>query len=137
MIDPTDHDGPGTPLGRLRVISDFAEERLGHSPCSSKPAEAVVLETLDHLLKEQAAGISWSFTAPINPSTRQNRSAQMPQDPLSNLDHVQSARIGELIITVHQAADAEIALLRQELANVKAAWRDLWEKAGCPAGVPE
>lgn len=61
----------------------------------------------------------------------------MAKDPLAELDHVQSARVGELIVTVHQANEAEIVLLRQELAAVKAAWRDLWEKAGCPAGVPE
>jgi hypothetical protein len=35
------------------------------------------------------------------------------------------------------ASDEENALLRAELQNVKAAWRDLWEKAGRPAGVPE
>ncbi len=58
-------DGPGTIAGRLRRVCAFATERLGHSPVSAKPGEAVVLETLDRLLKEQAAGISWSFTAPI------------------------------------------------------------------------
>ena len=57
-------DSPGTPLGRLKAISDFAVACLGHSPISAKPAEVVVLATLDHLLKEQAAGRVWSFTAP-------------------------------------------------------------------------
>lgn len=60
-----DNDGPGTLQGRLWAIHQFAVERMGHSPISAKPAEAVVLEALDRLLKEQAAGISWSFTAPI------------------------------------------------------------------------
>lgn len=60
-----DDAGPGSPLGRLKAIHDFAVERLGYSPASAKPAEAVVLETLDRLLKERAAGISWSFSAPI------------------------------------------------------------------------
>ena len=63
-----DMEGAGTPEARLAAIHDFAVERLGHSPISAKPAEAVVLETLDRLLKEQAAGISWTTTAPINPS---------------------------------------------------------------------
>lgn len=31
----------------------------------------------------------------------------------------------------------EIELLRAELANIKAAWFDLWVKAGRPAGKPE
>jgi cell wall assembly regulator SMI1 len=31
----------------------------------------------------------------------------------------------------------ENTLLRSELDAVKVAWRDLWEKAGCPAGRPE
>lgn len=60
---------------------------------------------------------------------------------LNELTHEQSARIGEMLIAVHESArDArseEISLLRNELANVKAAWCDLWEKAGRPAGVPE
>lgn len=60
---------------------------------------------------------------------------------LNDLTHEQSARIGEMIITVHEAArDAqaeEVRLLRAELSAAKSAWRVLWEKAGCPAGVPE
>ncbi len=63
-----DDEGPGTPLWRLKAISDFAVKRLGHNPISAKSADIVVLETLDRLLQEQAAGISWSFTAPLNPS---------------------------------------------------------------------
>jgi hypothetical protein len=31
----------------------------------------------------------------------------------------------------------ENKLLRAELQNVKAAWQNLWEKAGRPAGAPE
>lgn len=77
MSDPTDHDGPGTPLGRLKVISAFAAARLGHSPYSSEAAEVVVLETLDRLLKEQAAGISWATTA-------QGGLARQPPEPDSN-----------------------------------------------------
>jgi hypothetical protein len=57
-----DDDSPGTPLGRLKAIEDFAEKRLGHSPISSRPAEVVVLETLDRLLKEREAGISYTLS---------------------------------------------------------------------------
>ena len=61
--------------------------------------------------------------------------------PLRDLDHEQSAYIGKLIVTVHQAQEAhfaeERALFRAELTAVTAAWRALWEKAGCPAGAPE
>jgi hypothetical protein len=33
--------------------------------------------------------------------------------------------------------DKRIALLRAENNALRKAWRDLWEKAGCPAGLPE
>jgi hypothetical protein len=61
--------------------------------------------------------------------------------PLSNASHEQAAHIGAMVIEVfksgHAASAEENALLRAELKNVKAAWNDLWEKAGCPAGTPE
>lgn len=60
---------------------------------------------------------------------------------LRDINYAQSAHIGELVITAFEAgrdaAAEEAALLRAELDDVKRAWRDLWEKAGCPAGTPE
>ena len=60
-----DDEGPGTPLGRLQAINAFARARLGYKGIEGKSAEAVVLETLDRLLKEQAAGVSYAFSASL------------------------------------------------------------------------
>ena len=40
---------PGTPRGRLNVLARYAEEHLGHSPVSARPAEVLVLEEIERL----------------------------------------------------------------------------------------
>lgn len=45
-------DSPGTPLGRLKAISVYAE-RLGHSPLSAKPAEVFLIEEIERLRRQR------------------------------------------------------------------------------------
>lgn len=62
-------------------------------------------------------------------------------DLLTELNHKQAGRVGEIIIAAFESGKASCAeeneLLRRELASVKSAWHGLWEKAGRPAGTPD
>ena len=42
-------ESPGSPRGRLNVLARYAEEHLGHSPVSARPAEVLVLEEIERL----------------------------------------------------------------------------------------
>lgn len=37
-------DGPGTPLGILRAVSELAERECGHNPMAAKPALVTIAE---------------------------------------------------------------------------------------------
>jgi len=41
-------DSPGTPLGRLKAIGEYAET-LGHSPLAAKPPEVFLIEEMERL----------------------------------------------------------------------------------------
>lgn len=49
----TDH-GPGTPLGRLGVMANFAEKRCSHNPVSARGFENSIIAHIDKLERELA-----------------------------------------------------------------------------------
>lgn len=46
------NDSPGTPLGRLRGLSEYAVEHCGHNPIAAKPAELAIIEALETAREE-------------------------------------------------------------------------------------
>jgi hypothetical protein len=53
-LEKLNDDGPGTPLGRLKGICDFAEKECGHDPYSSRGPETTIFEMVQSL-KEKVA----------------------------------------------------------------------------------
>ena len=49
-----DDDSPGTPLGRLTAIAEFAEAHCGHNPFSARAAESTLMDRFLELEAENA-----------------------------------------------------------------------------------